>query len=416
MTMRSPNKNEINNLELYLNDVYGNKCVFKAEPGEIEFIQAGIKIIVQKIVHLVLENISLTAGEEEVLLNLEEAYFPIKKKQVKTAKSSIIQVGSISEGTKNSFPDEFDIIFPIYLVKTYAGWCPRTKLLSKAYEQIKTVTTRPHTECLNHICPNETLNVTKSLHFDRYVREHGPASVLRFIYKNGLGDEKYIHVDLVPAIKITVLGDQRDWYEKFNGKYFNPKLVSLCSKIMSDKNYLEVDGRISFTESESHFMRNILSKKHSKVYRILKILINGHGDGEILNLYFRTDPHSSEKGYSSHKIKTMMFHHHHECKNPGEETIGDCVKQVLEEMCKDSNNENHTVWGTDSILQTQCLLLPYLEKLLEGLKSIQTSEDSYDYEKLRMKSVSKRYLDALKEKEYLDRDKQGNAVCSRSKL
>ncbi|XP_053381525.1 uncharacterized protein LOC128549153 [Mercenaria mercenaria] len=302
---KSPKENKINNLEIYLDDVYRKECVFNGEKEEVEFIKTGIETLVQKIVNLVLQNFSITESGEEYLKrlkeNLIEVYFPLKNKQVKAAESSIIKVGSFYEETKNNFPDEFDFIFLLLCVKNWYFQFPLTgDALFTVPERINTVTT-DHKESLKYVRSNGILNVTRSIHFDKYVRKHGPASMLRFIYKNRSGEEKYIHVDLSPGQKVFK-GAQRGWLLWYSGEDFNPKFKSLCTEVVSSKNILLVDTIPSVTEIEVHFMRNILSKKHVKVYRILKFLIHGHGDGEILELYFQTEGHSYKKGYSSYLI------------------------------------------------------------------------------------------------------------------
>ncbi|XP_053381141.1 uncharacterized protein LOC128549068 [Mercenaria mercenaria] len=400
-----------NNLELYLNDVYEQECVMKAEKEEIEFIKKGIETLVQRIVHLALEDFSVNKKIENLLLNynnkevkelqksLVEVYFPIKCRlkeisDVKTSKRSIIKVGSFYEETKNYFPDEFDFIFLLFNAKQKPDLDVDVNTDGIARAVIRSVT-ESNKENLWYISHNENRQKRRLLRFDGYVDEHGPASMLQFIYSNNVsGKERCIYVDLVPAYMIEE--SNREWYDEYVNEHVKPR--SFRDEVLSVGKCLYVSDRITFTETEVHFMRNVLSKKHVKVYRILKYLINGHGDGDIYGQYLK-EQMVFIACYSTYKIKTMMIYHHDECINPDTENVGPCVLQVLENMGKYDNTDDFPKLYQSFFLgllpAEKFCLLPNLLTLTQTLRSLQISKDSYKYKNTRMKSVLRQHIDAL---------------------
>lgn len=416
------------NLEMYLNDVYKKECEFKIDEEEVNFIRVGIETLTQRIVNLVLKDASLQEyiedmfGPADTCVNglvlvstlkqtltdniknsLQEVYVPLKRgstfskiMRAKRKKSTIIKVGSFYEGTKNGFPDEFDFIFLLFSgTKEPPSGLSGFHLIKTVHQLIMNITAK-NKHLLTYILSNKHSKGKRKLNFDKFVRTHGPASMLQFSYSNSTGKEKYIHVDLVPANQITDEGEMQKFLKR-DGKSRSP---SFCAETLSLGTCLYVHDAGSFTESEVHFMKHVLSKKHLKVYRILKYLINGHGDGEQLeemndcireSFNFSDDLENYPSGYSSYMIKTMMISHHEKCTNKSTLNIGPCVIQLLQRLCTYDNPENLLI-SSNKKYKEFCLL-PYVAEMTRYFISMQTAMEKYSYEKFVMKSVSRQYLD-----------------------
>ncbi|XP_045178666.2 uncharacterized protein LOC123538550 [Mercenaria mercenaria] len=407
-----------NNLELYLTDVYEKECEFKIEQEEVEFIQTGIETLVQDLVDKILaydsfdKLISTVIDETADALvdmhckkSLVEVYFPIQRDSslqsyeagnesyLKYVKSTIIKVGSFYDGTKNQFPDEFDFIFLLIGVRT--PW-PFEHLIDVPVYKIAS----RNEKSLQYIYSSEKHQATRKIEFEKYLEERGPAYKLRFIYSNGSGDQRYIHVDLVPAYKIIDCNTQQ-WFVKNVKENVEPK--SFREEILSAGNCLFINGTLAFTEIEKHFMKNVISKKHVKVYRILKYLLNGHSDGEKLEedyrhelteyqIYGRID--SPSTSYTSYRIKILMIYHHETCTNTDTEGLGPCVLQVLGQMSKYETVREYPKFTITMPNPTKEFshVLQILNSTITALQSMQTSENSYDYERDKIPSVSGQYL------------------------
>ncbi|XP_053391750.1 uncharacterized protein LOC128554502 [Mercenaria mercenaria] len=228
--------------------------------------------------------------------------------------------------------------------------------------------------------------------------EHGPAYLLRFIYKNGSKRNKYLHVDLVPAFKVLVKKDDtsNQYFKLLDARV---KLKAFRECVLKAEHYLSVNSRTSFTETEVYFMKNVLSKTHVKVYRILKILLNGHGDDEKMKKECIKRDVRNYHVFSSYLIKTMMIYHHKECTNPdmldtsGIPDIGPCVLQILEELCKfDETNRYPNFSGIFRGGDKYCMV-PFLQNLADTLKAMQISGAAYEYKRCRMKSMSRQFIE-----------------------
>jgi hypothetical protein len=195
---------------------------------------------------------------------LEKVYFPLKKEKqflnVNREVSEIVHVGSFYEGTKHNFPDEFDFMFVLFSVKLPKK--PGQNLpnfpanVCEIATFIKEVTLKKKHK-LKRKSVTSTLNDNMELSFDAYIKIHGPASMLRFIYKNGNGTERFIHVDLVGAYEIIVEDNSRVLIEEWFDEYIETD--TFCELAKSTDTILVVNGRISLTEIEVDFMVNVLS-------------------------------------------------------------------------------------------------------------------------------------------------------------
>ncbi|XP_053386382.1 uncharacterized protein LOC123538551 [Mercenaria mercenaria] len=406
-----------NNLELYLNDVYEKECVFKMEKDEVEFIQTGIEYLVQVLVDQALTDLSdYHLGLSHIIDNdlnvsyILEVYFPIKDKSClqryvarnisneKTFKNTIIKVGSFYDGSKNNFPDEFDFIFLLLGVGEpwrFSHDMDMNNFIHKILHEKVYENEKP----FHYFSFSEKDQVKRKLELEKSIEMHGPAYTLRFIYNNEVGKQRYIHVDLVPAYKI-IDSKTRQWFVESVRKYVEP--ATFREEILAADNSLFVKEHLDFTEMEKHFMNNILSRKHMKVYRILKFLINGNGDGEELEKYSKK---GSGSYYSSYRIKTLMIYHHEACTNTVSGDLGPCILQVLEECGRYKNAEDFPKFISKEYPYKQFMrsptpktpfsLLPYLISAITILRSLQTSHDSYDYERCKMQSISRQYLGFL---------------------
>jgi hypothetical protein len=338
------------NLELYLNDVYEKECVFKIESCEVQFIQNGIENLVQRIVNDVLEN--LRRNKEVPVTVLRN--------------SDIIKVGSFYEGTKNTFPDEFDIIFCYYETTKYAvfDYFPVTDVIKKVCNQNR--------RTLKY---QSTSNSKQKIEFEKYLEKHGPATWLHFIYTNSIGDKKCINVDLVPAGRtyITEIGHRTTVSKVCQIGPFEREILSTGS-------FLYVEDNYSFTETEAYFMGNILSMKHKKVYRILKRLINGHSTEDVY-----TD--KSMSCYTSYVIKSVMIIHHYRCKRTENILLGPCLLEILDQLHTyeyDTHLPRLVAWrlrGPSVVPDffSELFLREYLKSLTTKLKSMQNATEEYTY-------------------------------------
>lgn len=405
----------IDNLELYMNDVYEKECLFKVGKGEVEFIQNGIETLVQTIVDLALQHFSHT----EATGNLYET---LKILRSETCPSDIIKAGSFYEGTKNNFPDEFDFIFLLYCTDKCVQLGENNLSIPDYSNQLQMPLTnailgllqitKKNKDFLKSVSPDST----KKLYFDEYVYAKGPSAKLRFIYENDSNEKREIYVDLVPAIR--QYGDRVE-----RTVSIICPLKEFRKEILLTESFLYINSffaNYTFTETELRFMKYILSEFHVKVYRILKFLINGHGDDEALKNFLQ-ETHAGDKSfklYSSYRIKTVMIYHHYQCTNTEQTNIGYCILKILNEICKYPDIESfpklidkidafksnrvdvHNPWEKQHFFtiksndDSKMLLQPYLQLLTDHLVSMQRSVDCYDYEKDKVAgSVSRLYLE-----------------------
>ena len=378
-------KSEINILETYLEDVYENECELKALVEEVLFIQLYIEKFVQRIVEVASEEIARRYVER--LQGKGETTDASQRQHasVDISHLEVIKVGSFYEKTKNAFPDEFDFIF--YLCESQLADLNDLKYASHLIVD----TARHLKETLQYSEGCYALGGTRRLYFDQDLGKHGPAAFLRFIYKNSCSKPRFIHVDIVPAVKTSKLSSDISWYYKFVEENMIPK--SFREQVLSCGYFLKVNGRLSFTEAEVHFMKNILLRKHLKLYRILKYLLNGHF--EKLEIFLDAGKrYFSIKGYCSYHIKTMVIYHHDERTNQQSDDIGLCALQVLKEMCKyGDSGKRLTFLGLEDVKETA--LLPYLKSLTQSLEEMKTFPGKYDYKSIKLSTVPSQYLSAV---------------------
>jgi hypothetical protein len=106
----------------------------------------------------------------------------------------------------------------------------------------------------------------------------------------------------------------------------------------------------TITETETRFVRDILSKAHRKVYRILKYIINGPFCDDLFTYLYYSYP-SSLFSISSYVIKIAVIHHHYVCKNVLNE-VGDCVLNLLSYILNAYDQRNARCIAMHSLLYT----------------------------------------------------------------
>lgn len=398
---------EEDKLELYLNDIYTKECLFKIEESEVQFIRTGIENLVQAIVDSALERFNDPQSQN----SLNEA---MQMYRDDICSSDIIKVGSFYEGTKNHYPDEFDFIFLLYCSKNFIEFGENNLSIPNYSDKIENPLTNAIlglykvTEKKKDYLHYLSSDGTRKIYFDKYMYAKGPAAKLRFIYESDSGQSKEIFVDLVPAVR-----EHGETLERTVS--FMCRLPEFRKEVLRTGSFLfinSVSANFTFTETEVRFMGNVLSKNHVAVYRILKHLINGHGDDETLKNHLH-DKHlgmKTYKLYSSYRMKIMMVCHHYVCTNADQKSLGLCVLQILGDMNSypeidsfpklvdkidafksnrvDVHNPQEKQYFFEMVFDTEpvFLLQPYLQSMIERLKAMQCSEESYDYERDKIKN------------------------------
>lgn len=389
-------KTETKILELYLNDVFKNECEFKGLMSEeFVFIQTGIEKFVHRIVDVTTERVRKYAESRQnntestdVILYQRQQGQQIRVKEA--ANHDIIKVGSFYEITRNTFPDEFDFIF--YMHQANILDPNETKNLTS----VIIIVAEEYKESLTYSSPCDVFNTTRQLYFDKCPGIHGPAAYLQFIYKSGHGKPRVIDVDIVPAVKITnEMGYDLNWYKEHIIEKMKPK--SFREQVLTHENYLMINRRPSFTETEVHFIRDVLLRKHVKLYRIMKFLLNGHAQLLDSFMYFAYEKKGFKTScFCSYQIKVMMIFHHDECTNKTSDDIGPCVLQVLGEMIKHADSGQYlTLFGPEYAKESQSPLLPHLKSLMECLENMRTFSGKYEYKSNKLNTVPMQYLNAL---------------------
>ncbi|XP_045185205.2 uncharacterized protein LOC123543181 [Mercenaria mercenaria] len=354
-------------LTQYLHHIYDNDIQFKICDEGVSNIEKGVVSIVQYIATYALERC-----QEYVQRRLDSTFM----KKIKDCKSEIIGVGSFYERTKNGFPDEFDFLFPICTLET-DGQC-HNWALRFTFEYIHYAIFRFSEHIDEH---RKELPYNEWVIFKRLVERRGPSSKLEFLYKKCKDGAKEtpLHVDLVPCIKIIFSP-----IDIYKNDFIQGSL--LCKKFERDvsltNSFVLVDHEhpVSFAETEVRFMREVLSDKHRKVYRLLKFLLNGKGDNEKLRSKFRV------KGLCSYYIKCVMIYHHFKCgtENDNEEAL--CVLTVLRDLKCDLENKHVTLLTHVKNVDKYISTTEALKKVLGHLEKIQKS---YKDRNLNLESAAK---------------------------
>jgi hypothetical protein len=101
-------------------------------------------------------------------------------------------------------------------------------------------------------------------------------------------------------------------------------LKKIRAEVHETDSYLIMStGKISSTDTELNFMKLKLSRRHLKVYQILKFLINGH---EIMKYDV-----NMRCGMSSYALKNIMIYHHYLCSRDNDK-LAQCTHDALKHI------------------------------------------------------------------------------------
>ncbi|XP_060573356.1 uncharacterized protein LOC132731233 isoform X2 [Ruditapes philippinarum] len=306
-------------LEKYLEDIFLKYCRISINEKEVDFIRNGVET-------LTLEYLQKTYRNS-----------PCKDKSCKISKCGqleLVRAGSFYEGTRNGFPDEFDFIAVLGTVDEQPD--------ENAYTHIK------QEFCAN--CEvyksNEYPDYSMKFRYTNVSRCHRKVTRLEYVYTRGQ-EEMIIDVDIVIALRCY---KTEQFYTVIFNKEFYEEMIKTGSFlfIYTGASTVEPYGPMvlhaaqsgtwekTTTETEKRFVKDILSKKHRKVYRILKYIINGPFGGDLFRYLddvqdFRS-PLSGLFGtgfsISSYVIKIAVIRHHYACQKD-RKGIGNCVCEIL---------------------------------------------------------------------------------------
>ncbi|XP_053401673.1 uncharacterized protein LOC123559523 [Mercenaria mercenaria] len=315
-------------LEKYLEDIYKKYCKLSIDEAEIEFIRNGVE-------RLTLEYIQKTYPH----MRCKETSCKVKH----FSEIELVKVGSFYEGTRNGYPDEFDFIGVLGTVDEEPDENTNLHLRTGICT---------HCEIYQS---GEFPDASIRFNFTYGSRTHGKAERLEYLYRKG-SEEITIDVDVVTALRCYNTEKYYTGKGIFNKEIYHEILntgsflfiytglsVSSDKGTPSDVSEIRADDVSSkgpwdktVTETEKRLVRDVLSKTHRKVYRLLKYIINGPF-GEELFKHLNDVPHFRFRfsdvlgtGFciSSYAIKVAIIHHHYKCDNNSDE-LGDCVFKIL---------------------------------------------------------------------------------------
>ena len=305
-------------LEELLGNIYQKKLVFPYQHKEVRFIQTAIETLVLAIVTDILDN------KEDIFDLRNEAH-----EDLETNTDAILcKIGSFYEQTKNTYPDQFDFVY-----------VPFTTTVTHTISHRKWVALEPNHARIQEIVES-LLNrgrltykddVIGDIEFVSFVQQTGDISTFRFHlnrnerYKRDLETTKIIHVDLVPGIRII------DPNLTENVRSFCP-VQGFQGHILESASmqYLRLQySPAVFCDAEVDFMQRVLSRRHLKVYRILKYLINGRDDDLDLLDECVLIGGKSDFFIPSYAIKTSIVIHHYECADESD-NVGHCILGILQ--------------------------------------------------------------------------------------
>ncbi|XP_053388168.1 uncharacterized protein LOC123542965 [Mercenaria mercenaria] len=319
-----------------------NEIKFNITEEEAQFIQSGIETLVTGIIDHICDSskAKLKKLKKELVVDVERnSRFGRRdlegiKLTEQTEFERLIKVGSFYEVTKNHFPDEFDYVFVI------GTFCVINRC---AVHFFQTGFDRWLTEGYGYDLLDIFTGITfldqriyqsddslRKLHFMKIKEEEsGPARKVLFLYENINEHKQIISVDIVPAFKI---------YDPFLTKdilgYIRTCSVPKFNRFISETgSYIIVNrGKISFTETEKGFIKNVLSPDHRIVYRLVKHLINGKDKSEMFKEYCIVNG-VRNLDISSFTIKTTIIAHHFRCvygtQERTREYIHICARDIL---------------------------------------------------------------------------------------
>lgn len=373
-----------NNLDKFFTDLYHERLKVKTEKSEVKFIKRAIERIVQTFAnHVFLHG-------RQIIESIKNDYkYAYPGSMFLENIENIIKAGSIYDKTRNTYPDEFDFILVLF-----AFYCESD--MEHGYHKFG-YTYKESFTALHHLMKNllSKKSITDSLvyrdpqqndrkiQFHTFIGQYGCSTKLRFIYERGPSNIS-INVDIVLSTKRM---DPLLYMRKLSSQELFDKEVAKTGSV------LYVNEKLAFTETEVVFVKKVMSSKHRKAYRILKYLVNGHKDGEILDRMLHECGHHGER-ITSHMIKTEVILHHCSCHRV-DRVVSLCVLDVLNSLKSyDSNtcipslaHSAHIPHFFRSVDKLQAL-----EDMVHILHDMQTAPEPYHFDKYKITPISKSLL------------------------
>ncbi|XP_053390812.1 uncharacterized protein LOC128553663 [Mercenaria mercenaria] len=318
-------------------EIFQEKCAITVQQNEILHVKDNVESFVSKVIQRALNSDTyqnfISAVDKKDLIQFNE----------QCSEENLLQIGSFYEGTKNSYPNEFDFIFVLteYSAKDYTLLQKLTSDLSDLFH-----------EELKNVISGLSLKLDKVFEQFSLSGQHGPASKIKLVFKEAAAlRERIVYLDISAASRWhfeTCLPKEievccNEWIEMILET--GSALVIKVYKADHPKHKTEV--KITITETEQNFVRHAMTENHRKVYRLLKYVFNGNdGANETLKMLIRRpdNTHTSSIAFigkkvspkivydlPSYTIKTLIFDHVHRCRN-AEEGIAECLTEVLKSL------------------------------------------------------------------------------------
>lgn len=371
-----------NNLESFLRDIYRNELKYKIGRNEVKFIQRGIEDLVETIVNV----IEIEAKEEIGQIKKEyQQAFPSLVLLPNADK--VVGIGSFYDKTKNGYPNEFDFNYVLFTFSsdqltqtTYATFgYTHDPSFKKVHRTVKYVLCR---KSLREKLVYERNG--RVIQFEKYDEQIGPTSRLLFSYHTD-NSVRTINVDLILAVRRV---DEELWDKKLH------PVSEFMENIALTGGVFYVNDKMTFPETEVAVMRYVVSHKHRKACRILKYLMNGHKDGEILAKRLRQTGLFNEI-ISSNRIKTEIILHHFKCQRT-DRYLFPCVLKILDSINNDYDADTPldtlTAENEHVHLFRSVDRMRYLQKMISTLTAMSYSTKPYVYEKDRITPIARSLL------------------------
>ncbi|XP_045161709.2 uncharacterized protein LOC123526560 [Mercenaria mercenaria] len=407
------------NLDKYLDDLYEKELVFHIDQEETELIQTGVETLVKELIRVTRLEENEAIQQETIKVKAAFNYLQsIDEESLEDAE--LIKVGSFYEGAQNAFPNDFDFVFVLgnfrsdrilrsvvryedarYDVLYDLHYKDRDNFVHNA---LRTVSTRIRSIYFMEdnrdrmVADEETINLGemegfRSIVFDKYVIIDEKASKLRFIYQNEFGHATYINVNIIPAFRVYETPGLRE-----NDEICKSPFVS--TEVARTGSVLIVSGLVWFSQSEVDFMNNVLSKRHKKVYRIIKYLVGGrmYTDAIYENLVETGLWRYNTGIMSSYMVKALIISHHYICKRDESEHEAPCVIDILTHLKDIKSNKNvqllTDVVHTPNFFRSE-VRYNRLRDMLEVFQTYQRSCKPYCYESCTTVPINKALLDCF---------------------
>ncbi|XP_053375207.1 uncharacterized protein LOC128547224 [Mercenaria mercenaria] len=318
----------VSNLDLYLDKLYEKKIKFTVEDDVVDFIQNGVETLVQDLMNFVMKQNEI----QKEIAALKERY----RSATFIDNPELLRVGSFYEGTKNTFPDEFDFIYVVLCSPTPVLKEKTGGAISIFDRFVLFAIMRMIEHDINDIS-DYAIKMYESSHYSLNIVgkaeqcQNGPNVKLKLRFKRKCIIRKPvdIFVDITPGIKVLARNMTKFITTICPLKPFSKEVCIHGSFLLVSSHNMET--KMTFTETEVKIMNHNLSYRHRKVYRLLKYLINANVDEvELRKLRFSRHVNELKFWLSSYDLKRLMIYHHLFCKR--DERVPDtcCLFDILE--------------------------------------------------------------------------------------